>query len=92
VNEIDDDGSNVAVPVGEWMDVPAGMMAAPDTRPYPGYPGVLQSTVDNSVVCWHVRGCTRKGLHPSDVRMDKDTRAPWCPSCYELRPQKPVEH
>lgn len=81
---------DVSVPMGEWFEVPKGWMVAPDTRPYPGYPGVLQSIKDDSVVCWHVKSCDRKGLHPNQVRFDPDTNAPWCPDCYVKRFAKPM--
>lgn len=77
------------IPIGEWVEIPKGMMVAPDTREYPGYPGVLQSIKDNSVVCWHVKNCEVKGLHPKDIRFDQ-WGAPWCPHCYAQRFAKPT--
>ena len=81
---------NITVPCGEWIDVPKGMVIAPDTRPYPGYPGVLQSVADGSVVCWHLRNCERRGIGPDEVVFDNN-KAAWCPDCARVLIAKVVE-
>ena len=76
------DGQNsgsVNVPVGEWVDVPTGMVAAPDT--YVDKHGVLRSCGDDSCVVWHVPGCPEKGIQAEDIIYDV-ANAPWCPKCY----------
>lgn len=74
-------GNNIEVPVGEWIDVPAGMLAVPNT--YVDDKGVLRSVGDNSCVVWHYKGCEKKGIHDSEIVYDPDTNAPWCPTCWQ---------
>jgi hypothetical protein len=73
------------VPVGQWVDVPKGMVAAPDT--YIDDKGVMRSSGDNSVVCWHwgPKHCERKGIQPNELIYDEATGAPWCPECWPIR-------
>ena len=72
-------GGSVNLPVGEWVDVPEGMVAAPDT--YVDSCGVLRSSGDGSCVVWHRPGCERKGIQPTEIIYDI-AKAPWCPNCY----------
>ena len=81
---------HVEAPVGEWVDVPKGMVAAPNT--YIDDAGVLRSTGDNSVVAWHNAGtkygkCPVKGLKPEDLKYDANG-APWCPKCYAVHAEE----
>lgn len=75
--------SNFDVPVGEWVNVPAGMLAVQNT--YVDDHGVLRSTTDHSCVVWHLKGCEKRGIHASEIVYDSETNAPWCPSCWEKR-------
>lgn len=75
--------SNFEVPVGEWVDVPLGMLAAPDT--YVDEAGVLRAVGDNSCVTWHYKGCMKKGIHASEIVYDPATNAPWCPNCWQKK-------
>lgn len=75
--------SNFDVPVGEWVDVPLGMFAAPDT--YVDDQGVLRASHDDSCVTWHYKGCMKKGIHASEIVYDPATNAPWCPSCWQKK-------
>jgi hypothetical protein len=75
--------SNFDVPVGEWIDVPKGMLAAPDT--YVDRDGVLRDSRDHSCVVWHIKGCAKRSIHPSEIVYDPDTKAPWCPKCWPTR-------
>jgi hypothetical protein len=70
---------SVNLPVGEWVDVPKGMVAAPDT--YVDEHGVLRSSGDNSCVVWHVPQCDKRGIQAEDIIYDS-ANAPWCPDCY----------
>jgi hypothetical protein len=69
------------VPVGEWIDVPAGKVMAIGT--YVDEAGVLRSCSDDSVCAWHEKGCLRKGLTPEDLVYVGG--APWCPDCNQNR-------
>lgn len=71
------------VPVGEWVNVPTGMMAAPDT--YVDGEGVLRSSGDDSCVVWHNTGCEKRGIHASEIVYDPETQAPWCPKCWQFK-------
>lgn len=65
---------------GKWIDVRKGFVLAPDT--YVDTSGVLRSSVDNSCVVWHFKGCTQTGIHESEIVYDEKTNAPWCPKCW----------
>lgn len=82
INESEPTG-NVTVPVGEWIDVPAGMLAVPNT--YVDDAGVLRSAGDHSCVVWHNHGCEVRGIHASEIVYDPETHAPWCPKCWETK-------
>lgn len=73
------------VPAGVETAVPKGMIPAVGVIPHPDqqtYPGVLvMARNTNEVVCWHNKGCTRKGIRPGSVRFDRNG-APWCPTCF----------
>jgi hypothetical protein len=75
--------SNFDVPVGEWVDVPAGMLAVPNT--YVDDSGVLRDIGDHSCVVWHLKGCDKRGIHASEIVYDPETNAPWCPGCWEKK-------
>lgn len=77
------ESNNIEVPVGEWIDVPLGMIAAPDT--YVDDKGVLRSAGDDSCVVWHYKGCLKTGIHASEIVYAEDTGAPWCPSCWQKK-------
>ena len=62
-----------------WTDVRANQLLVENA--YVDESGVLRSTGDDSVVAWHLKGCTRKGLKPSQLRYD-EKNAPWCPECF----------
>ena len=91
-----DEAASVNVPAGEWVDVPAGMVAAVGT--YVDDAGVLRSSGDHSVVAWHLgrnfktnTTLCRRGeparLKPEELIYDVNG-APWCPECYEDREQE----
>lgn len=73
------------VPAGIETPVPKGMISAVGVIPHPDqklFPGVLvMARNHNEVVCWHNKGCTRKGITPIAVKFDKNG-APWCPTCF----------
>ena len=73
------------VPAGVETAVPKGMIPAVGVIPHPDqqtYPGVLvMARNTNEVVCWHNKGCTRKGITPGAVKFDRNG-APWCPTCF----------
>ena|ERR1700759_193950 len=77
-------GESVEVPVGEWVDVPAGMVAAPGT--YVDGSGVLRSSSNHAIAVWHNR---KRGRPPCDFRVIRPDQityvggAPWCPRCAE---------
>ena len=77
--------------VGEWVDVPKNMLPAVDT--YVDTEGVLRDSRDHSCVVWHMKGCERTRIQPSEIFYD-DRGAPWCPQCAASRPtaQEPVKH
>lgn len=77
------EGNYIEVPVGEWIDVPAGMVAAPDT--YVDDKGVLRSVGDDSCVVWHYKGCMKRGIHASEIVYDESNHAPWCPACWQKK-------
>jgi hypothetical protein len=70
---------SVNVPVGVQVEVPAGMVAAPNT--YVDAAGVLRSKGDGSCVVWHNSGCQRRGIRPNEIEYT-DNGAPWCPDCW----------
>ena len=78
---IERQGNNISVPIGEWVEVPKGMIVAPNT--YVDAHGVMRSSVDHSCVVWHNKGCERRGIHASEIVYDPATSAPWCPTCWE---------
>jgi hypothetical protein len=75
--------------VGEWVDVPKNMIPAVDT--YVDSEGVLRSSGDHSCVVWHIKGCERKGVQPSEIIYD-DRGAPWCPQCARALAPEPLKH
>lgn len=77
------EANNIEVPVGEWVDIPAGMIPAVDT--YVDSAGVLRSVGDDSCVVWHYKGCTKRGIHASEIVYAEDTNAPWCPTCWQKK-------
>jgi len=78
--EVGETKTSVNPPVGEWVDVPKGMVAAPDT--YVDDSGVLRSCGDDSCVVWHRPGCQIRGIQAENICYDV-AGAPWCPTCYE---------
>lgn len=81
--------SSVNVKVGEWVDVPKNMIPAIGT--YVDTEGVLRDSKDHSCVVWHLKGCERTGVQPSEIVYD-DRGAPWCPQCAKAMQPKPVKH
>lgn len=71
------------VDTNKWIDVPKGMILAPDT--YVDISGVLRSRVDDSCVVWHYKGCVKTGIHESEIVYDEKTNAPWCPICWQRK-------
>ena len=76
-------GANSEVPVGEWVDVPEGMMAVEGC--YVDGDGVLRSASDGSCVVWHLKGCAIRGISPREIFYDSETKAPWCGECWKKR-------
>ena len=74
------------VDTGKWVDVPRGMLLAPDT--YVDIRGVLRSVKDDSCVVWHYKGCAKTGIHESEIVYDPETNAPWCPKCWQKKSLK----
>ena len=74
------DAASVAVPEGQWVDVPKGYVAAAGT--YVDDEGVLRSTGDHSCVVWHLPRCEKRGIQPNEIVYDPETNAPWCPKCW----------
>lgn len=68
---------------GKWVDVPRGMVLAPDT--YVDISGILRSSKDNSCVVWHFKDCFKTGIHESEIVYDEKTNAPWCPTCWNKK-------
>src|SRR6516162_2424891 len=77
------ESKNEEVPVGEWTYVRAGQVIAMDT--YVDGDGVMRSSGDGSVVCWHNPSCRRKAIQPHELKYDGNG-APWQPP--GLRPQE----
>lgn len=85
---------SVNAPANRWVDVPKGMVAAPDT--FVDSEGVLRSAGDSSCVVWHNggggcgpsgnKGDYLKGIEPVDIIYD-DKGAPWCPKCFAAKTQ-----
>ena len=71
------------VEANTWVDVPKGMLLAPDT--YVDISGVLRSSVDDSCVVWHLKSCNKTGIHESEIVYDEKTNAPWCPTCWQRK-------
>lgn len=72
------------IPVGEWIDVPKGMIAAPNT--YVDGHGVLRHSGNHAIAVWHnrIRGnppCEVRVTRPDEICYDSNG-APWCPKCY----------
>lgn len=76
------------VPMGVWVDVPAGMVIAPNT--HTDNQGTLRDSTNDSIVVWH-NG--KKGRPPCDFKVKTPDQivyvdegngpAPWCPRCAE---------
>jgi len=79
------ESKNEEVPVGEWTYVHAGQVIAMDT--YVDGDGVMRSSGDGSVVCWHNPSCRRKAIQPHELKYDGNG-APWCPSCFRANEDK----
>ena len=95
-NAESNEGSGVTVPLGEWVDVPAGMLAAPNTGV--DAHGVLRVVRDGKLAemaVWHWRKkgenpCERKGFTPTTVTY-LPNGAPWCGSCLDAKIAYEVE-
>ena len=76
---------DVSVPVGEWFDVPKGLVVAPET--YTDRHGVLRSSVNHAIAVWHngrrgVPPCEFRVMTVDEIEYDPVTGAPWCPVCH----------
>lgn len=83
--------TSVNVPVGQWVDVPDGMTAAPGT--FVGRDGYLRMVENGAPAVWHLpdRFYERIGKPSCRLRINDDNidlivfavnGAPWCPDCY----------
>lgn len=93
MNDDETKAENIEVPVGEWVDVPPGMIAVTDCYVDPA--GTLRYTRDGSMAVWHWRRkdempCNLIGFTPKDVVYLKNG-APWCPECLERKQNWEVE-
>lgn len=85
-------------PADKWVDVPKGMVPAPDT--FVDTAGVLRHQSNNSCVVWHnggggcgptgQRGTYKTGIMPFEIIYDPATGAPWCPICFAKNSQVKV--
>lgn len=83
---------SVEVPEGVWTDVRAGQVSAEGVVTRPEWPGVLFDADDpTKVIVWHLKpavfACARRNIQPEQVVFEKESGAPWCPTCLHKKKQ-----
>ena len=80
-----DTTKSVEAPVGEWADVPKGMIAAPGT--YVDAEGYLRCSSNGAYAVWHNKSCPIRKVEKEQIVHDTNG-APWCPDCYMKNEQE----